>query len=197
VLRDPTSAVRLPVNHALSPAEEALAKEIAAIDLQIVEAHAHTIRGRAAASMGLALLMLYAAAAALSRDRRGRTITLIAAWAGIVYHLGSLPVVLPIARDYAAACGPLLEKEVRAQQAAAAAAEASAGAAGAGAAAAVTPPADAPKPEAVDAFIRTVFVVAPIALALLGVSGSVLLIVFFGGRRGRALYGLDAPARGP
>ena len=49
--------------------------------------------------------------------------------------------------------------------------------------------------------LRTVFVGVPIGTALIGIAGSLLLIVYFGGRRGRALYGLasdriTAPDRG-
>src|SRR6185369_8744539 len=129
------------------------------------------------------LLMLYAAAAALSRDRHGRRITLAAAWLGIAYQLGSLPVVIPMARDYAAASAPLLAELVAAQlpSPAAPAGDATSGTEGAG---------EQPQPEAVIALMRKVFVGVPIGTAVLWVAGSLLLIFYFGGRRGRALYGL-------
>jgi hypothetical protein len=193
-LRDPTWLARRAVNQPLSPADEARVEEANAVNLPILLAHTRAIRGYAAASMGFALLMLYAAAATLSRDRRGRTVMLVAAWAGMAYHLGSLPVVVPIIRDCAAASEPLMVRVASEQLAAAAAAAERGGAAGAGALA--TPPAEPPPtPEALAAEARRFIVALPFGGALAGVSGSVLLIVFFGGRRGRRLYGLDAPTR--
>jgi hypothetical protein len=234
-LRDPSSAARFPVARPLPPEEEALTRQLMTVSAQIVEAHAAGIRGRAAASMVLALLMLYSAAAALSRDRRGRTVTLIAAWLGIVYQLGSLPVVIPIARDYAAASAPLLAQMMATQQSTAGATATSApplaapptdatahapgsvdettGAvdadqAGAGtvtvaaldgAATGARDPAApddaAPRTEAVVGFMHTLFLGIPILTALLGILGSLLLIGYFGGRKGRALYGLEPPPR--
>jgi hypothetical protein len=189
-LRDPASAARFPATRAMAPDEEALTRELMAVNGEIVARHARGIRGRAAASAVLALLMLYSAAAALSRDRNGRTVTLLAAWLGIAYQLGSLPVVIPIATDYAAATGPLLARMVTAQAPAPAAA-ADAGAAPAAAAASTDAP---PKPESVVRMMHTVFLGIPIATSLVGIIGSLLLIAYFGGRRGRALYGIGPTA---
>jgi len=202
-LRDPAAAARLPITRPLPPAEEELAHQLAVVNTQVIEAHARGIRGRAAASTLLALLMLYSAAAALSRDRHGRKVTLIAAWLGIAYQLGSLPIVIPMARDYATASAPLLARMVAAQAPSAAPSPPSptlSPAAGDAAAAGTQPAQPAqtaqpaaeppPNPEAVASFMRTVFVGVPIGTALVGIAGSLLLIVYFGGRRGRALYGL-------
>jgi hypothetical protein len=43
--------------------------------------------------------------------------------------------------------------------------------------------------------MHKVFISAPIVTAILGIFSSLLLITYFGGRRGRALYGL--PPRQP
>jgi hypothetical protein len=123
---------------------------------------------------------------------------LIAAWLGIVYQLGSLPVVIPMARDYASATAPLLARVVAAQAppqetpsvGPAPAAGADAAAAGAQPAQPAQPTAEPPNPEAVASFMRTALIGLPIGTALVGITGSLLLIVYFGGRRGRALYGL-------
>ena len=45
--------------------------------------------------------------------------------------------------------------------------------------------------------MHTLSVGVPIATALLGIMGSLLLITYFGGRRGRALYGLTPTRRPP
>ena len=73
-----------------------------------------------------------------------------------------------------------------------------AGAADGGTGTAVATARDAlPRPEALAGFMHTVFLGVPIGTALLGILGSLLLIAYFGGRRGRVLYGLEAapPAR--
>ena len=177
----------------MAPEEEAMTRELIAVNTAIVARHASAIRGRAAASTVLALLMLYSAAAALSRDRYGRRATLLAAWLGIAYQLGGLPVVIPIAQDYAATSAPILARMIASDLPALATADAGAPAdrgrrrRGGAPAAAPEPP---PRPEAVAGFMHTAFLAVPIVTAILGILGSLLLITYFGGRRGRALYGL-------
>jgi len=205
-VRNPTSVpANLVMPQPLAPDQEALARELLDVNKTILERHAHAIRARAAASMALALLLLYSAAAALSRDRHGRAATLTAAWLGIAYQLGSLPVTIPIAED-AASSAPIFARAVAAdlpELIADAGAAAAGGAPGPavigsgvdGGAAAVpapaAPSAEPPlRPEAVAAFMHKVFIGAPIVTAILGIFSSLLLITYFGGRRGRALYGL-------
>lgn len=171
-LRDPQAAARIPVTKPLPPAEEAFSRQLANVGTTVVAAHKTRIRGRAAASVVLALVMLYAAASTLSRDRHGRRVTLAAAWLGIAYQLASLPVVLALASDYARVSAPLLAHMVAAEQAA-----------GAGT-----------NPEAVASFVHAVLIGFPVLTAAVGVAGSLLLIIYFGGRRGRVLYGFE-PAR--
>ncbi len=50
-------------------------------------------------------------------------------------------------------------------------------------------------PEAMGAAMRSVFVFVPILTALVGIGGSVLLLIYYGGRRGRTLYGLPPHRR--
>jgi hypothetical protein len=169
-LRDPSSAARLPITQPQAPAQEVVTRKLQATNAEIVKEYGGAIRVRAAGSIVVALMMLYAAAAALSRDPRGRTVTLAAAWLGIVYQLGSLPIVISIARQYAARTAPLLVELVAIE-----------GPTGG----------EAPRPEAMISFMRSLFVGTPIVLAALGIGGCLLLIAYFGGRRGRTLYGLD------
>ncbi len=215
-LRNPTAAAKLPMARPLAPDEEALTRELIEVNTTIVARHARPIRTRAAASTALALLLLYSAAAALSRDRHGRIATLTAAWLGIAYQLGGLAVVIPIAQDYAATSAPILARMIasdlpvlapdgglaagdagsalaRPATGGAPPAAADAGAAVTPAPAATEPP---PRPEAVAGFMHAVFLGVPIVTATLGILGSLLLITYFGGRRGRALYGLP-PRRPP
>jgi hypothetical protein len=206
-LRNPASAARFPMAHPLAPEEEAMTRELIAVNADIVTRHAGAIRARAGASTLLALLMLYAAAAALSRDRNGRAATLIAAWLGIVYQVASLPLLIPIAEDYARTSAPILARMVASDLPTTPAGDAGAALADAGKStetAAGTPTGtpvaappsagEAPRPEAIAGFMHSVFLGVPIVTAILGIMGSLLLIKYFGGRRGQELYGLT-PSR--
>ncbi len=188
-LRNPTAAAKLPIARPMAPEEEALTRELIAVNAAIVARHASAIRGRAAASTVLALLMLYSAAAALSRDRNGRRATLVAAWLGIAYQLGGLPVVIPIAEDYAATSAPVLARMVASDLPALASDAGAATPPNTGSAPAASSEAP-PRPEAVAGFMHSAFLAVPIVTAILGILGSLLMITYFGGRRGRALYGL-------
>jgi hypothetical protein len=214
-LRNPMAAPKLPMAQPMAPEQEALTRELLGVQAAIVARHTRDIRGRAAASTALALILLYSAAAALSRDRHGRTATLTAAWLAIAYQLGSLPVVIPIAKDFAAGAAPILARAIPADlpslgvdTGAAPAGDAggvlappaASGTAPAGdGGAAITTPAGAsespPSPETVASIMHAVIIGDPIVRAVLGILCSLLLITYFGGRRGRALYGL--PPRQP
>jgi len=195
VLRDPMVAVRMPVGQTM-PAD-ALKRQLAEVGAPVIVRHQGAIRARAGASLVLGLLMLYAAAATLSRDRHGRTATLTAAWLGIIYQIGTLPLVIPIAREYAAEVAPLVAPMIAEDAAKAAGAEAAkAAGADAGARPESAPVPAPPDPESVARGLQSVFVGLAVAMALAGVFVSLLLIRYFGGRRGQALYGLG-PAPPP
>jgi hypothetical protein len=165
-LRDPRAAAHLPVTRAMTPAEEEIARELVDVGTRVAVAHARSIRGNAAASLPVALLMLFAAAATLSRDRRGRQVALLAAWTGIVYQLGTLALTFPIVRDYSTQAAPLLARLVALQ-------------------------ADGPAGDATPDVVAKVVMVFPLLTTAVAIAGSLVLISYFGGRRGRALYGLE------
>ena len=195
----------------MAPEEEALTRELIDVNTAIVARHARTIRVRAAASTVLALLLLYSAAAALSRDRHGRTATLTAAWLGIAFQLGEpaggdpdrrglrrhqradpradVDRVGPAraARPTGTPAGPDAPpgRRRRVGDGGAASRRRLATASG-------EPP---PRPEAVAGFMQTAFHRRSRSPQRpWGFSVSLLLITYFGGRRGRALYGLAAAA---
>jgi len=215
-LGNPTMPVKLPVTQSAEPEKDAVTRELLEVNAAMAERHARAIRGRAAAAVALALILLYSAAAVLSRDRHGRTVTLTAASLSIVYQLGCLPAVIPIAKDYASVGAPVIARliilNLRAAEAEARPAVASPGGGGAPAppdnakasdSGAATPPAPAaasgeslPRPEEITPLVQKLIVGEPIAMAILGILTSLLMITYFGGRRGRALYGLP-PRRPP
>jgi hypothetical protein len=165
-LRDPLATRHLSVAHTMTPAEEQVAKELQDVGVRVATAHARAIRGNAAASLPVALLMLLAAAATMSRDRRGRGIALLAAWTGIAYQLVTLGLTFPIARDYAAQAAPVLAKLVALQG-------------------------DAASADATPERAAQLVVAFPVFMSAVAIAGSFVLIRYFGGRRGRVLYGLE------
>jgi hypothetical protein len=173
-LRDPQAAARVPLTHALTPPEEALAKQLADVNAHVVGLHQRTLLGHAVAALPVALVMLFAAASTLSRDRNGRGVTLAAAWLGIAYQVGTLWVTFPIVRDYARLGAPLLAQLVTVQ---------TDGAVSGG----VIANGQRATPEAVTKLLMGV----PVVTTILGIAGSLVLIRYFGGRRGRVLYGLE------
>jgi hypothetical protein len=173
-LRDPRAAAHHPATRPLTLAEEEIAKEILEVGTRVAVAHARAIRANAAVSLPVALLMLFAAASTISRDRRGRQVALVAGWTGIVYQLGTLALTFPFVRDYAAQTAPLVARLVALQS------DGAQMGAGAGA-----------TPEAVAKVVVAAF---PVFTSAVSIASSLVLIRYFGGRRGRVLYGLEGGA---
>jgi len=169
-LRDPRAAAHHPATRPLTPAEEEIAKEILEVGTRVATAHARAIRANAALSLPVALLMLFAAASTISRDRRGRQVALAAGWTGIVYQLGTLALTFPFVREYAALTAPLVARLVALQ---------SDGADGGA------------SPEAVAKVVVAAF---PVFTSAVSILSSLVVIRYFGGRRGRVLYGLEGDA---
>lgn len=170
VLRDPQAAARMPDVHPHTPAQEQVAKRLGAVKAEIVARHTRAARVQAVVSLAVALVMLYAAASTLSRDRNGRRVTMLAAWLGIAYQIATIPLVLPTALDYARLGGPLLAELMEAAQPEAA---------------------RNTTPEAVTALVKAILVAIPVVTALFGIAASALLLAYFGGPRGRVLYGIE------
>jgi hypothetical protein len=164
-LRDPRAATHVPVTRAMTPAEDEIARQLVDVGQRVASAHARSIRGNAAASLPVALLMLFAAAATMSRDRRGRGVALAAAWTGIIYQLATLALTFPIVHDYATQAAPLLARLVALQG----------------------ETAEGATPEVV----AKVVMAFPVLTSAVAIAGSLVLIGYFGGRRGRVLYGLE------
>ncbi len=146
------------------------ARRLAGISRAVVAAHPIAVRLEAGAAAVVALLTLFAVAAIFSRDPRARRATLGAGWAGIVQQLGTLPFAVAMARRAAEDGAPVLQ-HVLAQNG-----KEMPGMAQADVAAA----------------LRAAVMMMPVLRAGMGIAWSLALLIFFGGRRGRAVFGPDS-----
>jgi hypothetical protein len=171
-LRDPTVVLTVGINDAAgSEAEVQLNRRLTAARVAAVLPHRTIVRTEAVFEILLALFTLYATAAVLARDRHGRALALMVGALGITYQIGTLPVYVSLMHDYADRGADLLAQVVIQ----------SAGGKSVASAAEVA------------SRLRSAIVGGPIVVTVLSVVGSLVLMTFFGGRRGRALYGIDGP----
>jgi hypothetical protein len=154
-----------------SEAEVQLNRKLTAARAAAVLPHRNRVRTEAVVEILLALFTLYATAAVVSRDRHGRGLTLAVGGLGIAYQIGTLPVYLSLMHDYAERGADLLAQVVIQ----------SAGGTSTLSAAEIA------------SRLRSAIVGGPIVVTVVSVAGSLVLLAFFGGRRGRALYGIDGP----
>ena len=148
--------------------QEVLIRGQLALDEAVDRAHPVAARVQAAARLALGLVFLFAVAAVFSDDPRARSASVLAAWIGMALHAGSGLFVLTAVRGRVADLLPALQ-QVAAQ------AHARTG--------------DTPSASADLAQLASTLVIqVPLLSAALGVLFSVLLLVTFGGRRGRLFY---------
>jgi hypothetical protein len=171
-LVDPAVVLAFGTNETVgSDVEVQLNRRLAAARVAAVLPHKNMVRTEASFEILLALYTLYATAAVLSRDRNGRVLALGVGALGIAYQIGTLPVYLTLMRDFAERGADLLA-QVAIQSApgkvTASVAEIAGG-------------------------MRSAIVGIVILATVISVAGSMILLAFFGGRRGRALYGIDGP----
>jgi len=183
-LRDPGVVLTIvKVDGTAGSAEEAAIRhELSALRTATLQPHRTAIRAEAVAEVLVALFALYATAAVLSRDRHGRALVMGVGALVILYRVAALPVHLRLMRDFAARGAELVARAVLQG----------------------TEDASATRIGEVAERMRAAMVTEPIVVAVLGIAGGLVLLGFFGGRRGRTLYGLEpasagagAPSRGP
>ncbi len=160
-----TSATDRPVQ--ITSPEEALVQQLA--NVLVDRAHPGAVRAHALARLALALMLFYVVAAVFSFDPKGRTAALLAGWLGIAYHIGNALFFILVVRDGIVALAPSWV-ELAVKQAGA---EAVAG-------------------QDLVGLANTLTLIVPVATALGGIAFCVVLLAYFGGRRGRQLYGLDS-----
>jgi len=162
-MRDPKEVARLTLQDvAMTPSQEEVARKIAKIDDAIIDRHRMAIGVNAGFSIVFGLWTLYATAAVLARDRNGRMLALVTAVVGTAHQLAVLPLVIGVASEAAAATGPLL-------------AELPGGPGGAGSSM---------------ADMARHMVSRHVLSTAVGIGWWLLVFLYFGGRRGRELYGL-------
>jgi len=171
-LREPRAASVVAIENVAPSADHPeLKQKLDVINDLILTEYRQVIRAGALISIGVALFTLYAVAAILSRDRHGRLLALAAGAVGIVYELGSLPYGVAMARMAALDGAPLMAKLFidSGQQPA------------------------GTNPAELAAKLHVAMVAPPIVSSLLGIGWCLAMMVYFGGRRGRAVYGIGVP----
>jgi len=169
-LRDPTMILMVGGSETLdSEADVDLNRQLTAARLAAVTPHRGSLRVEASCEIALALFTLYATAAVFARDRRGRALTLGVGILGIGYQLAVLPLYLALTRDYAARGSALLARSIVEN---------------------VGPSSADLSPDQITARLHSAIVGGPVVAAAVGIAGSLVLIFFFGGRRGQLLYGI-------
>jgi hypothetical protein len=128
--------------------------------------HPVAVRVNAASKVVMGVLLLFAVAAVFASDPRARRAAMLAAWVGIAYQVGDVVFQLKILRKGMVAAAPVLVKL----------------------AARDSPPDKVPSAGALVSMLDMVIVGA----GVLGILFSVLLLTFFGGRRGRTFFGAGA-----
>jgi hypothetical protein len=171
MVRDPKAVTRHTIrNVARAPVVDEAVSKLEPILDRIVDSHKVALRIDAVASIVFGLFTLYAVAAVLSRDRNGRRLAVLTAVFGIAYQLAELPLSVRMAKETVAAAGPLLADIM------------AAGGEGAG----------RTQAELV-AMLDAAAARSPL-LAAIGIGWCLLLLLYFGGRHGRELYGLRRPS---
>lgn len=178
-VQDPTSALPIDTTKVNgSAAELQLSQRLAAVRTTAVTPHRRALRADAVAEIALSLFGLYATAAVLARDRHGRRLALAVGALVIVYRLGSLPVYLALMRDYAEQGAEVMAEAL------------------------LQNPAFHTDLTSADlaSGLKATMIKWPIIVAAVCIAGALILMAYFGGRRGKALYGLSAappPPRAP
>jgi hypothetical protein len=148
--------------------QEILIRGQIALDEAVDRAHPVAAWVQDVTRFALALVFLFAVAAVFSDDPRAGRASVVAAWSAMALHVGSGVFLLAVVRKGVASALPVL-------QLVAAKAHARSGDA---------PPA----PADLEQLASTLMIQVPLLTAALGVLFSILLLVTFGGRRGRLFY---------
>jgi hypothetical protein len=148
--------------------QEVLIRGQLALDEAVDRAHPVAAKVQAAARLVLALVFFFAVAAVFSNDPRARPASVLAGWAGLALYLGNGVFLSTVVRGGVADAVPVLQDV-------AAKVHARIGDA-------------SPVPADVAQLTSTLMVQVPLLSAALGVLFCVVLLLYFGGRRGDLFY---------
>jgi hypothetical protein len=147
--------------------EEAAAKAVESAMQRVEQSHGRAVKAHACIQVGIALLVLLVVSSVFTLDPRGRSMALVAGWVGVAYHLANAMFGLVILRPEILKMAPAMVAKLSGS----------------------IPGANAD--DAMLSTIKVLSIVMPVMAAGFGIMFCVLILVFFGGRRGRQLYGLE------
>ena len=150
----------------ISP-EEAAAKAVEAAMQRVEQTHGPAVKTHAVAQVAVALLILYVVASVFTLDPRGRKLALLAGWVGVGYHLANAMFGILVLRPEILRVAPQMVARLSA----------------------ALPGGKVDEPM-LNTF-RALSVVMPLLAAGFGIMFCAVILVFFGGQRGRRLYGLE------
>ncbi len=168
-MRTLSAASRVP--EVITGVEGSLAGDLRAVSLVLDQSNPVAVRANVASKLVMALLLLFAVATVWASDPRGRWAVLFTAWAGIAYHLADAVFLYVVVRKGFIAAAPMLVSLANQRGVAA--------------------------PPTVDELVElanNLTAVLSVMTLVVGIAFSWVLLVYFGGRRGRLLYGLERPA---
>lgn len=148
--------------------EEAAAKAVESAMQRVEQTHSRAVKTHAVVQIGIALLVLFVVSAIFTLDPRGRKMALVAGWVGVSYHLANAAFGIAILRPEILRMAPQMIAKLSAA---------------------------APGAKIDDAMLgtfRVLSIMMPLLAAGFGIMFCVVILVFFGGQRGRRLYGLEA-----
>lgn len=134
---------------------------------RVEQTHGPAVKTHAAAQVAVALLILYVVASVFTLDPRGRKLALLAGWVGVSYHLANAMFGILVLRPEILRVAP----QVMARLSAA------------------LPGGKVDEPMLTT--FRALSVAMPLVAAGFGIMFCAVILVFFGGQRGRRLYGLE------
>jgi hypothetical protein len=158
----------LNLDGSLDPQQQALLRGQVVLGNALSRSRPAILSVHALARLGLGLTYLFAVAAVFSGDARGRRASLLAAWAGILVCLGNVVFLLVVVRRMVPWLLPTLTETLAKDAARAGRA--------------------APTAEVVAQQARMFLVDVPLAITGMGMTFSLLLLAYFGGRRVRLFY---------
>jgi hypothetical protein len=144
---------------------QSVLRDMRAATQAMAAAHPVAVRVNAVSKVAMGLVMLFAVAAVFASDPRARRASIVAAWLGIGFYVGDILFSFLVVRKGIVAMAPLLATLMASN----------------------SPGTAVPSPEDVVTLMDMFMGV----MGALEIGFSVVLLAYFGGRKGRLFYGLE------